>query len=602
MSIARRSHPIDAAREHELRTLLDNPEFSAAVAAYDREDDTHDIPYGGGSSTDWRTIFWDHRIVAAINSGKFRLAGKAEDPRPTGKVHEAIEGAVIHLWPMVSKLLGWPQTGPKYLRAHDLADIAERHAVAHKGWDWAEYQREWLKLIEPVEKAPVTNPPSNLLLDAYQGTPLWQKLSATQAQSTTSPQKSGKLWPPTNSSASKQGSASPITMPNISGNGEDALPGGANGLPKPTSTTVYIVRHGATKLNNQVDMSEDRIRGWSDVPLVEEGRQEARGAAKKLVGKGIKAIVTSDLSRAHETADIIGKIIGIKPVASQKLRPWNLGKLTGCTTKEALPKIAEYVRNRPDEAVPDGESFNSFKARAFAGLAEAVAQNAAPILIVTHHRDERLFEAWQKLGQPASHAIDLDTFLQKGDPPGGIKMMQIGKSESATAGAADMETDGAAPTKLSHAAVHYGLAKPNGDKCATCKSYLGPNNCIKVVNPIYPAGWCNVGHSKTDGHPFDAKAEAQEQEQEPGSEVMPSAAGADMGPASNSSDTQPQPAQSPAGASPVLAHGRAIAGAKALHAVGHIDEKERDKHVKASTAALAKAGAKPRKPFGSWAQ
>jgi hypothetical protein len=62
-----------------------------------------------------------------------------------------------------------------------------------------------------------------------------------------------------------------------------------------------------------------------------------------------------------------------------------------------------------------------------------------------------------------------------------------------------------------------------------------------------------------------------------------------------------------------LAHGRAIAGAKALHAVGHISEAARDKHVNASMTALRKnAGRKAtaaasvaavpaRKPFGSFA-
>lgn len=54
-----------------------------------------------------------------------------------------------------------------------------------------------------------------------------------------------------------------------------------------------------------------------------------------------------------------------------------------------------------------------------------------------------------------------------------------------------------------------------------------------------------------------------------------------------------------------LAHGRAIAGAKALHAVGHISEAQRDKHVSASMKAIGKAPAKgaasARKPFGSFA-
>ncbi len=47
-----------------------------------------------------------------------------------------------------------------------------------------------------------------------------------------------------------------------------------------------------------------------------------------------------------------------------------------------------------------------------------------------------------------------------------------------------------------------------------------------------------------------------------------------------------------------LAHGRAIGGAKALHAVGHITAAERDKHVSASMKALGKG---KRKPFGSFA-
>jgi hypothetical protein len=37
-----------------------------------------------------------------------------------------------------------------------------------------------------------------------------------------------------------------------------------------------------------------------------------------------------------------------------------------------LPKITEYVRERPDEAVPGGESFNSFRRRAFEELGGAL--------------------------------------------------------------------------------------------------------------------------------------------------------------------------------------------------------------------------------------
>lgn len=189
---------------------------------------------------------------------------------------------------------------------------------------------------------------------------------------------------------------------------------------------LCIVRHGETKLNNDKDTSQDRIRGWADVPLTEQGRKEAKLAAGKLKKHNIKVIICSDLSRAHETAKIIGKILGIKPIPSKKLRPWDLGNLTGTSTKKALPSIAKYVRETPTKKVPDGESFENFSDRAFEGFQEAVKQaKGKNLCIVSHHRDERLIVAWDKAGQPANHKIDLDTFLSKGDPPGGVLCIEI---------------------------------------------------------------------------------------------------------------------------------------------------------------------------------
>src|SRR5215469_6722522 len=118
--------------------------------------------------------------------------------------------------------------------------------------------------------------------------------------------------------------------------------------------TAYIVRHGKTRLNDETSASVDRERGWSDVPLTPEGRQEAKAAALKLKSKGIEAIVSSDLNRAKETANIIGGILGIKPEFSFELRPWNLGDLTGRVMKEAKPQICAYAK-KPEEKVPGGE-------------------------------------------------------------------------------------------------------------------------------------------------------------------------------------------------------------------------------------------------------
>lgn len=203
---------------------------------------------------------------------------------------------------------------------------------------------------------------------------------------------------------------------------------------------IYLIRHGATKLNGTNTNSVDKIRGWSDVPLSEEGREEVHETAEKLKNSGIQAIVSSDLSRAEETSRIIGEAIGVEPTFTEKLRPWDLGELTGQATTKVLPKIAEYVRSKPDEPVPQGESFNSFKARAFDGVREAMEQHPDEMLaLVTHHRLERLMKAWAAAGQPPDHNIDLEVFLEKGDPPAGAETIKVNQAALGNGGRSDPE-------------------------------------------------------------------------------------------------------------------------------------------------------------------
>jgi hypothetical protein len=177
-------HPIDQTRERELQTLMAQPWFEAAVRAYTIEDCDHDVPYAGGSLTDWRTVVWDRHLCAAIQQGRFLLRGNAIDPRRSGKVHEAIEGAIIHLWERVRQLLGWPEHAHKYLTAHDIGNIAERHAAEHLGWPWDPYQAAWKPFIRLEKHEAIVRPPSNLLMDAYEGTPIYAHLLKFQRKLT----------------------------------------------------------------------------------------------------------------------------------------------------------------------------------------------------------------------------------------------------------------------------------------------------------------------------------------------------------------------------------------------------------------------------------
>ena len=64
---------------------------------------------------------------------------------------------------------------------------------------------------------------------------------------------------------------------------------------------VLICRHGETKLNAGGESAE-RIRGWKDIPLDDNGQRQAQELAKELAVYDIREIWSSPLSRAFDTA------------------------------------------------------------------------------------------------------------------------------------------------------------------------------------------------------------------------------------------------------------------------------------------------------------
>lgn len=190
--------------------------------------------------------------------------------------------------------------------------------------------------------------------------------------------------------------------------------------------TYYLVRHGDTDYN--AGEGEERIRGHALVPLDEDGKKEARYAGEKLKGKKPVAIVASDLPRARETATIIGHILGLEPQLDLRLRTWDTGKFTGELCDDVQPKVDSYVMI-PDNPVPGnkhypGESFNAFKERVFAGMADAVERFPENCVIVTHHSCVSLLEAWCEGGRPADHSIDVWAYLNNDDDPGSITVFR----------------------------------------------------------------------------------------------------------------------------------------------------------------------------------
>jgi broad specificity phosphatase PhoE len=90
-----------------------------------------------------------------------------------------------------------------------------------------------------------------------------------------------------------------------------------------------LVRHGETDWN-----AEGRLQGHTDRPLTPYGREQAKRLAERLDGDTIAAVYASDLSRARETAEIVGERLGLTVVIDPDLREKNWGTWEGLTGSE----------------------------------------------------------------------------------------------------------------------------------------------------------------------------------------------------------------------------------------------------------------------------
>lgn len=183
---------------------------------------------------------------------------------------------------------------------------------------------------------------------------------------------------------------------------------------------VHIVRHGETQANDT-----NTVRGQDPIPLNENGRAEAEKAADNLKAKGVDTIVASDLKRSRETAEIIGKKLGITPTYDRRLRTWDVGDHTGQPCSTSNPILKEYAQNKQDEPVPGGESFNDFQDRSFAGIRDAILNNKDKNLaIVTHNRVEATLKGWEKTGQNNPN-IDYNEVIKEETEPGTVRTVQF---------------------------------------------------------------------------------------------------------------------------------------------------------------------------------
>ncbi len=171
---------------------------------------------------------------------------------------------------------------------------------------------------------------------------------------------------------------------------------------------VLLARHGQTNDN----LEPIKVQGFTDTPLNDTGRRQAFELAERVRDDGIASLWASDLSRARETAEIVGAAIGLRPRLDWRLREAWRGRWEGSTfvdIERAEPELyARWLRAGDEWRFPGGESLLDQQRRVSACLKDVRAWDELPALVVCHGGSIRVMLcAADPRGLDAFHEFDV---------------------------------------------------------------------------------------------------------------------------------------------------------------------------------------------------
>lgn len=172
------------------------------------------------------------------------------------------------------------------------------------------------------------------------------------------------------------------------------------------SRTIYLIRHGKI----QIEDNQRRYIGQVDLPLREEGIEQAYSLQKILKSVNLGGIFSSDLSRCQQTAEIIGKDMPAKIIVRKELREIHMGDWEGRTFADIAKQFPNEFKARGADIgyyrVPGGESFADCYKRVMIAFHESMNSSSGHVLFVGHAGVNRLLLCYI-LGMPLAHLFKI---------------------------------------------------------------------------------------------------------------------------------------------------------------------------------------------------
>jgi len=172
-----------------------------------------------------------------------------------------------------------------------------------------------------------------------------------------------------------------------------------------STTLLYLIRHGATDANLRKPYL---LQGQhSDLALSPTGRRQAESAAGVLDGCAVRAVYSSPLRRARDTAEIVAARQHIPVQSIDGLTECNVGEWEGLSWQEVRQRdplyLATFEADLANVPYRNGESFQLVQDRAVPTIDRLVRECRGNLAVVTHNIVGRVFVA-HVLGLPIAQA------------------------------------------------------------------------------------------------------------------------------------------------------------------------------------------------------
>lgn len=157
------------------------------------------------------------------------------------------------------------------------------------------------------------------------------------------------------------------------------------------------------------------IGSWTDWDLTNLGKDQANNIGIKLKDElsrdSVYVMYSSDLKRAKQTAEIVGKHLNLEPIINEALRERNLGSAVGKSVQWLRENQTAWEKTIDDRCVPDAESRRETWKRLETFYNDIVSSEDKNIIIVSHGDTLSIFNAmWLGLKPDDLNNCDLFGF------------------------------------------------------------------------------------------------------------------------------------------------------------------------------------------------